>query len=85
MRSIPCDAAGVFRGYCSPASTFTESNGACDPVDCYGSWIRPRVRASPREFEAQLYPMGFVARHDPFGTFYPIFCIRREPSRDGEP
>ncbi|MDW8064146.1 MAG: hypothetical protein RMK32_00760 [Anaerolineae bacterium] len=78
--NLPCPTGeGAFRTYCDPISKFFTSNGFCRLVDYYGNRIELRVTAPPHEFEARPYPVGFVAREDPFGTFHPTFRLRWIP------
>jgi hypothetical protein len=47
------------------------AGGACAWRDYYGTVIRLEVRVPPHRFRIAPYPVGFVAREDPWGVFHP--------------
>ncbi len=47
------------------------TGGACAWRDYYGTVIRLEVRVPPHRFRIAPYPVGFVAREDPWGVFHP--------------
>jgi len=71
VQALPCGAVGAWKTYCAPGSGFGRSDGFCELVDYYGNHIRLRVEVPVHEFVIRPYPVGFVAREDPFGTFHP--------------
>jgi hypothetical protein len=47
------------------------TGGACAWRDYYGTVIRLKVQVPPHRFRIAPYPVGFVAREDPWGVFHP--------------
>jgi len=47
------------------------TGGACAWRDYYGTVIRLEVQVPPHRFRIAPYPVGFVAREDPWGVFHP--------------
>ncbi len=79
-------AVAAFRRYCAdPDHAFGGSEGFCELVDYYGNPTRLRVCAPPHVIEARPYPVGFVAREDPFGTFHPTTRLKWLPPPLGNP
>jgi len=56
---------------CTPDSRMGNIGGFCDLVDYYGNRIRLKVEVPPHRFRIVPYPVGFVAREDPWGVFHP--------------
>ncbi len=70
-RGFPCGAKAVWDQYCDPTSGFGGRDGFCEWRDYYGNRIRLRVEVPIHEFVVRPYPVGFVAREDPWGVFHP--------------
>jgi hypothetical protein len=63
----------VWKQHCDPdlGSTIGPSAGACAWRDYYGAHIRLQLQVPPHRFRITPYPVGFVARTDPWGVFRP--------------
>jgi hypothetical protein len=69
-----CPTANLaWSDYCelSLGSGMGRTGGACAWRDYYGTVIRLEVRVPPHRFRIAPYPVGFVAREDPWGVFHP--------------
>jgi hypothetical protein len=71
-----CPTANVaWKTYCLEDPTLGsgvgDSAGACAWRDYYGQTIRLKVQVPPHRFRVTPYPVGFVAREDPWGVFHP--------------
>jgi hypothetical protein len=74
----------AWRDYCDPTlgSGVGDSAGACAWRDYYGQTIRLKVQVPPHRFRVTPYPVGFVAREDPWGVFHPTArLVWEEPPR----
>jgi hypothetical protein len=71
-----CPTANIaWKTYCLENPTLGsgvgDSAGACAWRDYYGQTIRLKVQVPPHRFRVTPYPVGFVAREDPWGVFHP--------------
>ncbi len=64
-------ANAAWKAYCDPVSRMGDAGGFCDLVDYYGNRIRLKVEVPKHRFRIVPYPVGFVAREDPWGVFHP--------------
>jgi hypothetical protein len=82
-----CPTANVaWKTYCLENPTLGsgvgDSAGACAWRDYYGHEIRLKVQVPPHRFRVTPYPVGFVAREDPWGVFHPTArLVWEEPPR----
>ena len=68
---VACGARAVWDEYCEPSSGFGHRDGFCQWRDYYGHRVYLRVEVPIHEFVVRPYPVGFVAREDPWGVFHP--------------
>ncbi|MDT7885497.1 MAG: hypothetical protein RQ891_11670 [Thermoflexus sp.] len=77
------DANGAWAEWCLPPNGLEGRLGGdqsrCAWRDYYGHEIRLAVRVPPHILQAVPYPVGFVAREDPWGVFRPTTRVRWLP------